>query len=179
LRTLGLTLGALALWRAIDVVAAARRQTGSKHAASFSGNGYPVTIWTFDKVPSVDRTEWRLKVLGRELTYDELVGSFAPREVAVVLDCTGGWWSEQVWRGVGLLEVLHALGLPPTATSVEVVSVTGHAWSFPIAHLAAALLATHVGGEELSPGHGYPVRLAVPGRRGFQWVKWVDRVEVS
>ena len=40
------------------------------------------------------------------------------------------------------------------------------------------LLATHVGDEPLSPGHGAPVRLVAPGRRGFQWVKWIDRIEV-
>ncbi|TMD59944.1 MAG: sulfite oxidase, partial [Chloroflexi bacterium] len=39
------------------------------------------------------------------------------------------------------------------------------------------LLATHLGGETLSPAHGYPVRLVAPGRRGFQWVKWVSRIE--
>ena len=38
------------------------------------------------------------------------------------------------------------------------------------------LLATHVGGEPISPGHGAPVRLVAPNRRGFQWVKWVDRI---
>ena len=179
LRTLGLAVGTVALWRVLDAVATVRRETGSKHAGSFSGNDYPVTIWTFDEVPAIDRAEWRLKALGREVSYDELVGSYPAREAAVVLDCTGGWWSEQLWRGVGLLDVLRGLGLPETARRVEVVSVTGHGWSFRVDELADALLATHVGGEELTAGHGYPVRLAVPGRRGFQWVKWVERVEVS
>ncbi|NUR17262.1 MAG: molybdopterin-dependent oxidoreductase, partial [Dermatophilaceae bacterium] len=31
----------------------------------------------------------------------------------------------------------------------------------------------------LSAGHGGPVRLVAPGRRGFWWVKWVDRVGVD
>jgi DMSO/TMAO reductase YedYZ molybdopterin-dependent catalytic subunit len=35
-----------------------------------------------------------------------------------------------------------------------------------------------VGGEPISHGHGAPVRLVAPGRRGFQWVKWVVRLEV-
>ena len=28
-------------------------------------------------------------------------------------------------------------------------------------------------------GHGSPVRLVAPGKRGFQWVKWVDRVQLN
>jgi len=28
-------------------------------------------------------------------------------------------------------------------------------------------------------GHGYPLRLAAPGRRGYWWVKWVDRIELQ
>ena len=40
------------------------------------------------------------------------------------------------------------------------------------------LLATGVGGEALSREHGAQVRLVAPGRRGFEWVKWVVRVEL-
>ena len=60
----------------------------------------------------------------------------------------------------------------------EVVSVTGHRWTFPLAEFRTMLLATHVGGEPISPGHGAPVRLVAPERRGFQWVKWVDRIAI-
>jgi DMSO/TMAO reductase YedYZ molybdopterin-dependent catalytic subunit len=40
------------------------------------------------------------------------------------------------------------------------------------------LLATHVGREPLWHEHGAPMRLVAPGRRGFQWVKWVVRIEL-
>jgi DMSO/TMAO reductase YedYZ molybdopterin-dependent catalytic subunit len=30
----------------------------------------------------------------------------------------------------------------------------------------------------LSHAHGAPLRLVAPGRRGFQWVKWIVAVEV-
>jgi DMSO/TMAO reductase YedYZ molybdopterin-dependent catalytic subunit len=35
-----------------------------------------------------------------------------------------------------------------------------------------------VTGAPLTHDHGAPVRLVVPGARGFQWVKWVTRVEL-
>jgi DMSO/TMAO reductase YedYZ molybdopterin-dependent catalytic subunit len=40
------------------------------------------------------------------------------------------------------------------------------------------LLATHVGSEQLSYEHGFPLRLIAPGRRGFEWVKWITGIEV-
>ena len=50
---------------------------------------------------------------------------------------------------------------------------------FALIATACVVLATHVGGEPLTHGHGAPCRLVVPGHRGFQWVKWVSRVEVT
>jgi DMSO/TMAO reductase YedYZ molybdopterin-dependent catalytic subunit len=61
---------------------------------------------------------------------------------------------------------------------VRVISHTGYRWSFDIRTARQLLLATHVGGEALSHDHGAPVRLVAPGRRGFEWVKWVTRVEL-
>ena len=31
----------------------------------------------------------------------------------------------------------------------------------------------------LAFGAGFPARLVAPGRRGYWWVKWVDRIEVQ
>jgi DMSO/TMAO reductase YedYZ molybdopterin-dependent catalytic subunit len=59
-----------------------------------------------------------------------------------------------------------------------VISHTGYRWSFPIDDAREMLLATHVGDEPLTHAHGAPVRLVAPGRRGFEWVKWVDRIEL-
>ncbi len=62
--------------------------------------------------------------------------------------------------------------------SVDVVSQTGFRRRLPLRDAGGLLLATRVGGAPLSPGHGAPVRLVAPGRRGFWRVKWVRRVEV-
>lgn len=182
-----LSAASLVLWQVVDSVAGARdafrRVTGSKHAGSFSGNAFPYTIWLFDEVPRLDATMWRLEVSGRvarsgTVSYADLT-ALPQREVTAVLDCTGGWWSEQVWHGVAVGEILARHGVLTGAREAAVVSVTGHRWTFPLEELRDALLATRVGGEVLDPGHGYPVRLVAPGRRGFQWVKWVARIEIA
>ena len=68
---------------------------------------------------------------------------------------------------------------PGDAASIKVVSATGYSRRFPIEDLENLWLATRVGREPLRAGHGAPVRLVAPGRRGFWWVKWVTSVETS
>jgi DMSO/TMAO reductase YedYZ molybdopterin-dependent catalytic subunit len=186
-RLAGLGGVALAGWQAIQQAApllnapGARRATGSKFAAALSGNAYPAEIWLLDRVPSIDVAAWRLHVSGlvqSTLSFDDLQ-TYAPRQVQAVLDCTGGWWTEQIWSGVPLLSVLERAGMGAAASQVAVVSTTGHRIVFSVADLDEAILATHVGDEPLSAAHGYPVRLAVPGRRGYQWVKWVEHIVVT
>jgi DMSO/TMAO reductase YedYZ molybdopterin-dependent catalytic subunit len=84
--------------------------------------------------------------------------------------------SEQDWEGVLLSRLLPDAG---EARSVSVVSATGYARRFPVRDVPSLLGATRVGGETLRPGHGFPARIVAPGRRGFWWVKWLDRIELS
>jgi DMSO/TMAO reductase YedYZ molybdopterin-dependent catalytic subunit len=84
-----------------------------------------------------------------------------------------------VARDPGVGDLLDTAGeIGEEAAYVRFVSVTGYRWSLPLAEAEDALLATHVGEERLSHGHGAPARLVAPDRRGFQWVKWITRVEL-
>ena len=65
------------------------------------------------------------------------------------------------------------------AASISVVSVSGYYRRFSLNEARGMLLATHVGDKPLSHGHGAPLRLVAPGKRGFEWVKWVVRLEVN
>ena len=166
--------------RVLDSPGADHRFTGSQPREG-SGNGaFPVTSWVADDPDPVDPEAWTLEVTGAvdaslELGVDE-VGPDAEREA--LLDCTSGWYTVQRWRGLRVGDLLDAAGAADDARYVRFVSVTGYRWSLPVAEARDALLATHVDDERLSHGHGAPARLVAPGRRGFQWVKWVERVEV-
>lgn len=41
------------------------------------------------------------------------------------------------------------------------------------------LVAWGMNGEDLSPDHGFPLRLVVPGQIGGRMVKWLNRIEIS
>ncbi len=159
---------------------ARRRFTGSYEAGSFAGNAFPSTSWVADNPAVIDPASYRLRVEG--LVARPLATSLgelpAADELVATLDCTGGFYSTQRWRGVSLSALLDLAGADPGARHVTVRSVTGYRWSFAIEAARGLLLATHVGDAPLSHDHGAPIRLVAPGARGFQWVKWVTHIEL-
>ena len=132
----------------------------------------------FDSVPMIDPRTWRLTVhtgtVTRQWTYEELL-AFDDRVLAT-LDCTGGFFSTQDWSGVWLSRLIPGAA---AAASLHVRSSTGYDRRFAIAHAGRLLLATRLGGMALDAGHGFPVRLVAPDRRGYWWVKWVTEIRVE
>ena len=166
------------LSRALGWRGGKRRFTGSYEAASFSGNDFPATSWVADDPrPLRSRAVSVEGHVERERSFG-LADLDAGDHLTATLDCTGGFHTTQDWRGVRLGTLLDRCGPRDGARHVRVVSVTGYRWSFSLDDARDLLLATHVGDEPLSHEHGAPVRLVAPGRRGFQWVKWVVRIEV-
>jgi molybdopterin-dependent oxidoreductase-like protein protein len=168
--------GALVAWqvqrplqRALGLPGAGRRFTGSYDAGSFTGNAFPATSWVADQPRPLENST--LAFGDRRYTAVELD---AGDTLTATLDCTGGFYSTQRWRGTRLDRLL---GDAP-GSHVRVISHTGYRWGFDRKEASNLLLATHVGDEPLSHGHGAPVRLVAPGHRGFIWVKWVTRVEL-
>jgi len=93
------------------------------------------------------------------------------------------------WHGVPLVRVLDRVLRPPDATAVLVTgedhdgqasarSRPGASWVIPLGLLTATgpFLATRMNGLPLTPDHGAPVRLVVPGWYGCAWIKWVKDV---
>ena len=93
------------------------------------------------------------------------------------------------WTGVPLLEVIERADLRPGATELTFRGadsglVEGHdapirferGLSVDQIREAGALLAYEMNGEPLSPPHGYPLRLIVPGWYAVASVKWLTEI---
>lgn len=187
LHATALGAGALGAWwlqrpvsRVLGSPGAGRRFTGSYESGSFAGNAFPSTSWVADRPRELAAAGYRLRVSGQVANPLALAASELGTDDALTatLDCTGGFYSTQRWRGTRLDRLLARAQPHGSARFVRVVSHTGYRWSFPRSEARHLLLATHVGDAPLTHDHGAPVRLVAPGRRGFQWVKWVTHVEL-
>ncbi|HMO56727.1 MAG TPA: sulfite oxidase [Roseiflexaceae bacterium] len=104
------------------------------------------------------------------------------------------WGAEAIgtaaWGGVALADLLEAAGVDTAARHVAFVScdsitkegvVTPFGGSIPIekAMRSEVLLADTMNGEPLSPEHGFPLRVIVPGYIGARSVKWLTRIELT
>src|SRR3954454_21276791 len=104
--------GAVALWRLqrpltafVGLRSNRRRLTGSYEAASFEGNAFPSTSWVADSPRELDPARYRLAVTGLvddplELGRSDL--DAGEHTLVATLDCTGGFYSTQRWRGTSL-----------------------------------------------------------------------------
>jgi DMSO/TMAO reductase YedYZ molybdopterin-dependent catalytic subunit len=157
--------------RGIGAAGRNRRFTGSHEVASFDPDAMPVVSWIDDRAPDIDESEWRLRVAGTDVAIDAVRSACRP--LVAGLDCTGGWWSEQRWDVVPVRELLGDRG----ERSFRVVSATGYTRVFPMGDADVTYLAGGYDGRPLRRGHGAPVRIVAPGRRGPWWVKWVVSIE--
>ena len=138
--------------------------------------------------PNVDVTTWRLEVdggVGRpiSLTYDELLGMTAIEEY-VTLTCIsnligGNLISNALWKGVPLKLLLERAELPPTAKRIAFHATDSYVDSFPVEYALRdnVIVAYEMNGEPLSPKHGFPARIIVPGLYGMENVKWLNKIE--
>ncbi|MYU19686.1 molybdopterin-dependent oxidoreductase, partial [Streptomyces sp. SID8361] len=130
--------------------------------------------------------EWRLVVrgAGREtvLTRERLL-RLEQHGAALPIACVEGWsTSDQGWEGVRLADLAGLVGHAdrPPKVLVESVQRRGSFRSVVLSDSQVrdprSLLALKVNGADLSPDHGYPARVIVPGAPGVHNTKWVGRL---
>ncbi|MBL8094689.1 MAG: molybdopterin-dependent oxidoreductase [Anaerolineales bacterium] len=188
LKLAALTGAGLAGWQFAEALARLRADpdqpravTGSRCLAPFAGNAMPVTLSLGERELHIDPAMWRLQIvidgMATEVTYARLL-ALPATELEATLDCTSGWYSPQRWRGVLLSDLLAAVSAHPGPTAVRLIGQSGYNTLLAGDSARDLLLATHLGNEPLATWHGFPVRAVAPACRGWQWVKWLARVEI-
>jgi len=189
LKLMGVSAAAIIGWRVSEALAKSMESTGEQHRftgsreeGSFKGNVHPVTTASDQGKIKLDPDKWSLRVTGAvatplNLTYADVL-TLSTSEVTTTLDCTGGWYTVQTWRGIRLTELLTRGQMRPEAIEIVLRGILDYTAPFTLAQAQEILLATHVGGEVLNHSHGFPLRAVVPSRRGWHWVKWLTEIEI-
>src|SRR5215216_3651546 len=189
LKLMGLGAAALAGWgiaetlaKSIESTGSERRFTGSREHGSFTGLDYPITNGADQGKIRIDPQTWRLTLKGavkNPLTFSyKDVLQLSSSEITATIDCTGGWYSTQAWRGIRLADLVAQAQVQQQKHILVLRDVSGYTAHFTLDDMSEILLATYVGDQILNHWHGYPLRAVVPSRRGGHWVKWLTEIEV-
>ena len=136
-------------------------------------------------VPSTDLARWDLRVFGEveselRLTWDEL-RALPASETTQDIHCVTRWSRfDTTFRGVHWRELAALVRPRPTARFVVAHAEQGFTSNVPISFLEDedALLAYEADGEELTPDHGWPLRLVIPGKYFWKSAKWLRAIEL-
>ena len=137
-------------------------------------------------VPHVDLATWDFRVWGEvdqplTLTWDEL-SALPTVEVTQDIHCVTRWSRfDATFSGVPWSAIRERIGQRPSARYAIAHAEQGFTANVPISFLEAdgALLATHADGEPLTPDHGWPLRLVIPGKYFWKSAKWLRGIELS
>ncbi|HET9919766.1 MAG TPA: molybdopterin-dependent oxidoreductase, partial [Ktedonobacteraceae bacterium] len=139
--------------------------------------------------PTVAAASWNLTVYGEvehpfELSYQQMLAQPMKQQYESLMcisnDVGGQYMSNALWEGVPLADLLHRAGVKPGASKVVFYAADDYSDSI---HLSKALepttlLAVRMNKATLPQGHGFPVRMLVPGIYGMKHCKWLTRIEV-
>jgi DMSO/TMAO reductase YedYZ molybdopterin-dependent catalytic subunit len=137
-------------------------------------------------VPNVDLGTWDLRVFGEletalRLGWDEF-RELPTVEVTQDIHCVTRWSRfDTTFRGVPWSVIRERIGQRPSARYAIAHAEQGFTANVPIRFLEdeRALLVTHADGEPLTPEHGWPLRLVIPGKYFWKSAKWLRAIELS
>ena len=138
--------------------------------------------------PAVDLQKWSLTIDGLvdhplKFTYGDMM-QLAPYETTLTLECIsnpvgGGMVGNAVWKGTLLKPLLERAGIQPRAKYAALYAAEGYSTGNTIDRILRPenFLAWEMNGEPLPRGHGFPLRIFLPGKYGMKMPKWLTRIE--
>jgi DMSO/TMAO reductase YedYZ molybdopterin-dependent catalytic subunit len=150
---------------------------------------YMTTKWPVlhaGRVPEVELATWSFRVFGEvehelELTWEQF--DELPRTTSVQdIHCVTRWSRfDAQFEGVRWSELASLCRPLPSARFAIAHAEHDFTANVPLPALEDddALLVTRADGEALTPDHGWPLRLVVPGRYFWKSAKWLRAIELS
>jgi DMSO/TMAO reductase YedYZ molybdopterin-dependent catalytic subunit len=136
-------------------------------------------------VPRVELATWDLRISGLvespvRWTWEEFLA--LPRvQVRSDIHCVTRWSRfDNVWEGVAAKELLRRARPKPDARFALIHAEHDFTANLPLSELEQddVLFAIKHDGEDLTPEHGWPLRLVVPRRYFWKSAKWVRGLEL-
>jgi DMSO/TMAO reductase YedYZ molybdopterin-dependent catalytic subunit len=138
----------------------------------------------YGEVPSFDPETWDFRVTGhveRKLLFSWQIFLELPRIVVNSdMHCVTRWSKlDHVWEGVSSRHLIELAGVKPEARHVLFHSEGGYTANVPLDVFSEddVLLALKHDGEDLTPEHGFPLRMIVPSRYAWKSAKWLRMIE--
>jgi DMSO/TMAO reductase YedYZ molybdopterin-dependent catalytic subunit len=150
----------------------------------FVTGGWPVLH--YGGVPKFDPQTWDFRVWGLveqplRLSY-EAFRALPQTEIPTDVHCVTRWSKlDMTWEGVPMRYVLEQVKPKPEAHFVIAHAEQGFTANLPIEAIMDddVLLAHRANGEDLTPEHGWPLRLLVPKRYFWKSAKWLRGLEFT
>ncbi|MDQ3004707.1 MAG: molybdopterin-dependent oxidoreductase, partial [Chloroflexota bacterium] len=155
LKLIGLGVASIAAWGTAEVLArslqnteSSRRFTGSREAGSFTGNDHPVTSGPRQGKVKLDPSTWKLRLTGAVntplmLNYADVL-ALSISEVTATLDCTGGWYTTQVWRGIPLTDLLARAQIHGNSIGIILKGVSEYTAYYTLAQPSVPIMMRHL-----------------------------------
>jgi len=135
--------------------------------------------------PDIDIAEWRLEVTGLVdnpliLTYEDILEYPSVTQVTHLQCVMAGFEGTGEWTGVPLKYILEKAGYQESVVSVIFYAADEYTSSIDLetALQEDTILAYKINGVTLPEEHGYPLRLVIPDKLGYKWVKWIVKIEL-
>jgi DMSO/TMAO reductase YedYZ molybdopterin-dependent catalytic subunit len=136
-------------------------------------------------VPDTDLATWNFRVFGEvenpiTLSWEELT-ALPKAENVQDIHCVTRWSRfDARFGGVHWRELAKLVRPKPSARFVVAHAEQGFTSNVPLEYLEDdnALLATEADGEPLTPEHGWPLRLVIPGKYFWKSAKWLRAIEL-
>jgi DMSO/TMAO reductase YedYZ molybdopterin-dependent catalytic subunit len=136
-------------------------------------------------VPETDLATWGFRVWGQvereaALSWEEF-NELPKVEVTQDIHCVTRWSRFDVtFEGIPWSALAELVAPKPTARFAIAHAEHGYTANSPLSALEdpLAVLATHADGAPLTPEHGGPLRLVVPGKYFWKSAKWLRGIEL-